>query len=162
MQAAAKFAGRTAVREMEHWFFGVYLPAWVDLGASGSGQDQVILEYWGFPLHAASVNMTRCLMTGDDVIGLLRANQKPLRAENYTHTTVLDRQVVGFNENAGAIDVIWSRRRADESEIERRAVHFEIHRTAAGWRVVAIASALTDRSSLAEVWETPLLEGTAL
>jgi uncharacterized NTF2-like protein DUF6841 len=159
MQTAAKLGRGTAVREMEHWFFDTYVPAWVDHGASGSGQDEMILQYWGFPLHAASVNMTRCLMTGDEVIGLLRANQKPLQAENYTHTAVLDRRVVGFNENAGAIDVIWSRRRADESEIERRAVHFEIHRTAAGWRVVAIASALTDRSSLAEVWETPVLEG---
>jgi len=143
----------TAVHEIAYWFFEVYLPTWVDLGAKG-GHEGVILEFWGFPLHAASVNMTRCLMTGDDVIGLLRANQVPLQAASYTHTRVLDRRVVGFNENAGAIDVIWSRRRADESEIERRAVHFEIHRTASGWRVVAIASALTDRTSLAEVWET--------
>lgn len=144
---------RTAAQEIAHWFFGVYLPTWVNLGAKG-GDEDVILEFWGFPLHAASVNMTRCLMTGGDVIGLLRANQVPLQASNYTHTRVLDRRVVGFNENAGAIDVIWSRRRADESEIERRAVHFEIHRTSAGWRVVAIASTLTDQTSLAEIWET--------
>jgi hypothetical protein len=152
-------AARTAVDEMEHWFFGIYLPAWVALGANGAGEDRAILEYWGFPLHAASVNMTRCLMTGDEVIGLLRANQRPLQAQHYTHTKVLDRRAVGFNENAGAIDVIWSRRRADESEIERRAVHFEIHRTAAGWRVVAIASALTDSTSLTEVWETAQADG---
>nr|WP_297383370.1 hypothetical protein [uncultured Roseateles sp.] len=159
MQEAMRSTGRTAVDEMAHWFFGIYLPAWVDLGVSGRGDDDVILEYWGFPLHAASVNMTRCLTTGEEVIELLRANQRPLQAERYTHTKVLDRQVVGFNENAGAIDVIWSRRRTDESEIERRAVHFEIHRTSSGWRVVAIASALTDRASLAQVWETPKGEG---
>lgn len=50
--------------------------------------------------------------------------------------------------------MIWSRRRADESEIERRAVHFGIHRTDKGWRVVSVASALTDRTSLADIWET--------
>jgi hypothetical protein len=50
--------------------------------------------------------------------------------------------------------VIWSRRRADESEIERRAVHFDVHRTEKGWRVVTVASTLTDRTSLGDIWET--------
>ncbi|MEJ2800797.1 hypothetical protein WAE61_02860 [Comamonadaceae bacterium PP-2] len=145
---------RTAVVEMSAWFFETYLPMWIKLGADvRSGVDE-ILGFWGTPLHAASVNMTKCLMTGDEVIGLLRANQDPLQAENYTHTVVLDRQVKGYNQNAGSIDVIWSRRRADETEIERRAVHFEIHRTAQGWRVVAIASLLSDGVSLDEIWET--------
>lgn len=146
--------GHTAVVEMNTWFFDIYLPMWIKLGAeAGAGEDE-ILRYWGAPLHAASVNMTRCLMTGAEVIGLLRANQAPLQAEHYTHTVVLDRLVKGYNHNAGSIDVIWSRRRADESEIERRAVHFEIHRTAHGWRIVSIASALTDSASLGEIWET--------
>lgn len=145
---------RTAVQEMNHWFFGIYLPTWVAMGANAQASSDDILNYWGAPLHAASVNMTKCLMTGDEVIGLLRANQDPLQAQNYTHTVVLDRRVTGYNQNAGSIDVIWSRRRADESEIERRAVHFEIHRTAQGWRVVAIASQLTELESLDAIWET--------
>lgn len=146
-------ASRTAAREMNDWFFNVYLPSWVALGAGKSGEQDAILEYWGVPLHAASVNMTKCLMTGQEVINLLRANQDPLQAESYTHTVVLDRKVLGYNPNAGSIDVIWSRRRADESEIERRAVHFEVHRTEQGWRVVTLASILTDRESLDEIWE---------
>lgn len=150
----ASAAARTAVQEMNHWFFDVYLPTWVQMGADAQASKQGILNYWGAPLHAASVNMTRCLMTGDEVIGLLQANQDPLQAQNYTHTVVLDRRVTGYNQNAGSIDVIWSRRRADESEIERRAVHFEIHRTAQGWRVVAVASQLTEHDALDAIWET--------
>lgn len=145
---------RTAVQEMNHWFFGIYLPTWVEIGANDQAKSDEILKFWGSPLHAASVNMTKCLMSGDEVIGLLRANQDPLKAQNYTHTVVLDRKVTGYNHNAGSIDVIWSRRRADESEIERRAVHFEIHRTAQGWRVVAIASQITVHESLDAIWET--------
>ncbi|MFM6830870.1 MAG: hypothetical protein ACKOVA_11145 [Novosphingobium sp.] len=145
---------RTAAREINDWFFNVYLPSWVALGATKSDDQDTILQYWGVPLHAASVNMTRCLMTGNEVIDLLRANQDPLQAESYTHTVVLDRRVLGYNTNAGSIDVIWSRRRADESEIERRAVHFEIHRTRNGWRVVTLASILSDRESLGEIWES--------
>ncbi|MDN8617429.1 DUF6841 family protein [Variovorax ginsengisoli] len=140
---------------MNDWFFNIYLPKWVAMGADpSSGGPDGILDYWGVPLHAASVNMTKCLMTGQAVIGLLHANQDPLQAANYTHTVVLDRHVKGYNSNAGSIDVIWSRRRADESEIERRAVHFEIHRTTEGWRVIAIASTLTERELLSEIWET--------
>jgi hypothetical protein len=161
MQVATPPAGRTAVSEMAHWFFDIYMPTWVEHGARGDGNDEMILDYWGVPLHAASVNMTRCLTTGDEVMGLLRANQEPLQAESYTHTVVLDRRSVGFNHNAGAIDTIWSRRAADESEIERRAVHFEIHRTPSGWRIVAIASVLTDKVSLAQIWETLESEGDA-
>lgn len=152
--SASAVPTRTAVREMNSWFFDTYLPTWIQMGADARSNQDEILNYWGAPLHAASVNMTKCLMTGDEVIALLRANQDPLQAENYTHTVVLDRCVKGYNQNAGAIDVIWSRRRADETEIERRAVHFEIHRTAQGWRVVAIASLLSDRASLDEIWET--------
>lgn len=144
---------RTAVQELNHWFFELYLPSWIAMGANAQASADGILDYWGTPLHAASVNMTRCLMSGKEVIGLLRANQDPLQAQQYTHTVVLDRRVLGYNQNAGSIDVIWSRRRADESEIERRAVHFEIHRTAQGWRVVAIASQITGCESLDEIWE---------
>ncbi len=150
----AALDARTAAREINEWFFNVYLQSWVAIGINKSSDQSAILEYWGVPLHAASVNMTKCLMNGDEVIELLRANQEPLQAESYTHTEILDRKVVGYNPNAGSIDVIWSRRRADETEIERRAVHFDIHRTAAGWRVVTLASSLTDQSSLAEIWET--------
>ncbi|SDC96957.1 hypothetical protein SAMN05216345_1058 [Cupriavidus sp. YR651] len=153
-QTTATTADRTAVREMNSWFFDTYLPDWVRMGADAATSDDAILQYWGAPLHAASVNMTKCLLTGDQVIGLLRANQAPLQAQQYTHTVVLDRAVKGYNSNAGSIDVIWSRRRADESEIERRAVHFDIHRTSEGWRVVTVASTLTDQTSLSEIWET--------
>jgi hypothetical protein len=144
---------RTAVREISDWFFNIYLPTWVAKGADPNAAPEFILDYWGAPLHAASVNMTNCLMTPADVVGLLQANQLPLKAQNYTHTVVLDRKVLGYNHNAGSIDVIWSRRRADESEIERRAVHFGIHRTAHGWRVVSVASTLTEEVSLDAIWE---------
>ncbi|EHP41291.1 hypothetical protein OR16_20602 [Cupriavidus basilensis OR16] len=77
-----------------------------------------------------------------------------MQAQQYTHTVALDRHVKGYNSNAGSIDVIWSRRREDETEIERRAVHFDIHRIGQGWRVVTVAGTLTDRTSLSEIWET--------
>ncbi|MFM0088808.1 hypothetical protein PQR46_17985 [Paraburkholderia sediminicola] len=96
--------------------------------------------------------MNRWLMTDDQVLELLAANHKPLKAAGYTHTNVLDRKVVGYNVNAGSVDVIWSRCNKDNHELERRAVHFEIHRTDKGWRVISLASALTTHDRLANVW----------
>jgi flavin reductase (DIM6/NTAB) family NADH-FMN oxidoreductase RutF len=39
---------------------------------------------------------------------------------------VPDRKVTVYNINGAAIDVIWSRRRADETEIERVVIYFEL------------------------------------
>ena len=140
------------VAEIRTWFFDQYLTKWVSIGASKDGDPRAILQYWGVPMHASSPNMNRWLMADDDVLSLLSANQKPLQAANYTHTEVLDGAITAFNNKSGSVDAIWSRRREDESEIERRAVHFEVRRTELGWRVIALASQLTDRDRLAEVW----------
>jgi hypothetical protein len=48
--------------------------------------------------------------------------------------------------------VIWSRCRADDTEIERLAVHFELARRSAGWRMVSIQSAPTTAQSLQMAW----------
>jgi hypothetical protein len=142
------------VSEIRTWFFGQYVAKWVSIGASKDGDPRAIFQYWGVPMYASSPNMNRWLMTDDDVLSLLSANQKPLQAANYTHTEVLDSAITAFNNKSGSVDAIWSRRRRDESEIERRAVHFEVRRTELGWRVIALASQLTDRDRLAEVWRT--------
>lgn len=125
-------SAQSTSEEIRHWFFDEYLPAWVSVGASDDGDPCKVLSYWGAPMHAASVNMNRWLMTDDQVLELLAANHKPLKAAGYTHTNVLDRKVVGYNVNAGSVDVIWSRCNKDNHELERRAVHFEIHRTDKG------------------------------
>ena len=103
-------------------------------------------------MHAASVHVTGWLLTADAVLELLEANHAPLKAAGYTNTQVLDRAITGYNDVAAGVDVIWSRRRGDATEIERVAVHFEIHRTEDGWRVIGVASADTAASSLADVW----------
>src|SRR5215469_7352704 len=143
--------GDSVAAEVGHWFFAEYLSTWAAAGAGASGPGEV-LAYWGVPMHAASTHLNQWLMTPEAVLGLLEANHAPLRAAGYTHTEVIDRSLTVYNENAAVIDVIWSRRRADDTEIQRLASHFEVHRTADGWRVIALASAPTSSSSLADVW----------
>jgi hypothetical protein len=139
-------------QEIGHWFFDGYLPTWVAIGNSESDNPESILSYWGVPMHAATVNMNGWLLTREAVLGLLEAIHAPLKAAGYTHTDVIDQNITVYNDSAASVDAIWSRRQADESEIERHAVHYEIHRTDDGWRVIGLASTATTKHSIAEVW----------
>ena len=65
-----------------------------------------------------------------------------------------DHKVIIDHSRGAAIEVIWSRCRADGSEIERLAVHFEVAREFSGWRVVTIQGAPTDADTLQTAWPT--------
>ena len=138
--------------EIRDWFFEGYIPTWVTAGAESEADPRSVLDYWGVPMHAANPNMNRWLMTEEEVLGLLSEIQKPLKTKRYSHTKVLDRHITFYNDSAASIDVIWSRRHADEVEIERRAVHFEIRSVDSGWRIISLASLHTDKTSLADVF----------
>jgi hypothetical protein len=64
----------------------------------------------------------------------------------------MDQVVRAYHRNGAAIEVIWSRRRADDSEIERLAVHFEVIRTERGWRMAGIQRRRTHADTLPEAW----------
>ena len=62
-----------------------------------------------------------------------------------------------LNKNGGAIEVIWSRRAANETEIQRYVVHFEVARIDGVWKVVGIQSRNTDvaydKDSIENAWQ---------
>jgi hypothetical protein len=57
-----------------------------------------------------------------------------------------------YHDDGAAIEVIWSRQRADGTEIERIAAHFEVARGSRGWRIVGIQAVSTTSDSLKAVW----------
>jgi hypothetical protein len=65
---------------------------------------------------------------------------------------VPDHKVSVYHDNGAAMEVIWSRRRADGTEIERLAAHFELGRTQAGWRIVGIQTLSTTADTLSAAW----------
>ncbi|MFJ2187008.1 alpha/beta fold hydrolase [Kitasatospora sp. NPDC087861] len=139
-----------AVRtEVTQWFFDDYLPTWVGVGSGAIPRGpEFILDYWAVPLHHSSPASREWLLDSEAVIGLLESNQAPLKAQGYSYTAVPDRRVTVYHDAGAAIEAIWSRRRSDGSEIERLAVHFEIARESAGWRIVGIQYAPTTADSL--------------
>ncbi len=142
--------------EVTAWFFDDYLPTWVAIGNGtiDRGPD-FILNYWGSPLYHSNPDGVHWALDGEAVIKMLDALHVRLRANGYSHTEVPDQAVRVYHRNGAAIEVIWSRRRADESEVERLVVHFEVIRTDKGWRVAGIQSLTTDSDTLAEAWSRP-------
>lgn len=146
--------------EVTEWFFHDYLPRWVAVAAGTSDEGpEFILDYWGTPLHVTALGQSFWCLDDASVLAFLEMNQAPLREAGYSHTVVPDRRVFVYNNVGAAIEVIWSRRRADESEIQRWAVQFSVAKSDKGWRVVGIHSAATDKDRIADIWPVePVLE----
>ena len=139
--------------EVTAWFFEGYLPRWVSAGSGATGEGpEFILDYWGVPMHVTGLDKSMWVLDAKGVLSFLEMNHAPLRAAGYTHTVVPDRRVFVYNIVGAAIEVILSRRRADESEIQCWAVHFEVAKSDQGWRVVGIQSAAMDTDTLSEIW----------
>ena len=139
--------------EVTEWFFQDYLPRWVAVAAGTSDEGpEFILDYWGTPLHVTGLEQSFWCLDDASVLAFLEVNHAPLREAEYSHTVVPDRRVFVYNTVGAAIEVIWSRRRADESEIQRWAVQFSVAKSDKGWRVVGIHSAATDKDRLADIW----------
>ena len=138
--------------EVTHWFFDDYLSRYISVvGGTRQEGPEFILDYWGCPVHVSSPRMNQWLREPPDVVGMLAETQARLRAAGYTHTAVLDSRMTVFHSGGAAIEVIWSRR-AGQTEIERLAVHFQVVRTGAGWRAIAIQEIDIAAQSLDEVW----------
>ncbi|HZN84986.1 MAG TPA: MBL fold metallo-hydrolase [Mycobacterium sp.] len=151
--AVALLGGRTVHDEVAHWFFDDYLTTWIGVGAGMIARGpEFILDYWSAPLNWSDDQSSRWLLDTPSVVGLLDALQTRLRAEGYADTAVPDRRVTVYHDNGAAIEVIWSRLRADGTEIERLAAHFEVARGPEGWRIISIQATPTTSDSLNAVW----------
>lgn len=137
--------------EVSAWFFEDYLPRWV-AAAQGAEPPEFIHQYWGTPMHVTGLQQSFWCLDDQSVLAFLEFNYAPLRESGYSHTVVPDRRVFVYSSVGAAIEVIWSRRSADDVEIQRWATHFEVAKSDQGWRVVGVQAAGTDRDNLDDVW----------
>ena len=147
-------ASASSVRdEVAHWFFDDYLTTWIGVGAGTIQRGpEFILDYWSAPLSWSDNEGSRWILGPSDVVAMLQLLHNRLRNEGYAHTAVPDQQVTAYHDNGAAIEVIWSRQRADGSEIERVAAHFEIGRGSHGWRILGVHAVPTTSDSLKTAW----------
>jgi glyoxylase-like metal-dependent hydrolase (beta-lactamase superfamily II) len=146
-------SGSSVRDEVAHWFLDDYLPTWVGVGAGTIARGpEFILDYWGAPLHWSDDQGSRWIMDAPAVMAVLQQLQNRLRGEDYAYTALPDRKVTVYHDNGAAIEVIWSRRRSNGTEIERLAAHFEVARGPVGWRVVGVQAMPTTSDSLQNAW----------
>jgi glyoxylase-like metal-dependent hydrolase (beta-lactamase superfamily II) len=145
--------GSSVGDEVARWFFDDYLSTWIAVGAGTIARGpEFILDYWGAPLHWNDDQGGRWIPDEAAVVATLRQLQDRLRDEGYAYTAVPDQKVTIYHNSGAAIEVIWSRRRSDGTEIERVVAHFEVARGPEGWRVVGIQTAPTTSDSLNDAW----------
>ena len=100
--------------EVTHWFFDDYLTTWIGVGAGAIARGpEFILDYWGVPMHWAAEDGSHWLLDAPAVVACLQRLQTRLRDEGYAHTAVPDHAVRVYHRDGAAIEVIWSRLRAD-------------------------------------------------
>jgi glyoxylase-like metal-dependent hydrolase (beta-lactamase superfamily II) len=146
-------SGSSVRDEVARWFFDDYLSTWIGVGAGTIARGpEFILDYWGAPLHWSGDQGSRWIPDEAAVVAALQQLQTRLRGEDYAYTAVPDQKVTVYHDNGAAIEVIWSRRRGNGTEIERLAVHFEVARGQEGWRVVGIQAQPTTSDSLNDAW----------
>lgn len=145
--------------EIDHWFFDVYFNHWVEVGNGKRDEGpEFVLQYWGTPMYATvdDPDLSMWMLKDQDVVDFLVMQQTLLKEAGYTHTHVPDKKITVYNRNGGAIEVIWSRRAADETEIQRYVVHFEVIRIDGVWKVVGVQSRNTDiaddKDSITQAW----------
>ncbi len=135
--------------EINHWFFDVYLRHWVAVGKGERDEGpEFILQYWGTPMYATNdkPEFALWLNTDEQVVKFLTMQHQLLQEAGYSHTEVPDKSVRAYNSSGGAIEVIWSRRSSDNTEIQRFVVHFEVVKFGDTWKVVGVQSRGSDAS----------------
>jgi hypothetical protein len=139
--------------EVTCWFFEDYLHTWIGLGAGTIALGpEFILDYWAVPMHYSADQTNQWLLDASAVVRFYEQTHVRLRGQGFASTAVPDHEVTVYNGGGAAIEVILSHCRADGSEIERQAAHFELARGPAGWRMVGIQSTRTAADSLNTAW----------
>lgn len=145
--------------ELEHWFFEVYFNHWVEVGNGVRDEGpEFVLQYWGTPMYVTvdDPDIAAWLMSDQDIVDFLVMQHTLLKEAGYTHTEVPDKRIFVYNKSGGAIEVIWSRRAADETEIQRYAVRFDVAKLDGVWKVVGTQARKTsvehDQNSIDKAW----------
>ena len=151
-------------QELQNWFFDTYIPHWVSVGSGSSDEGpEFILKYWCTPMFACAPPMiNRWLLTEEKVMEFLKFNHKPLQSSDFHHTNVPDRRIKVFNQDSASIEVIWSRCREDDSEIERLACNFMVVRIDGHWKVMGVTARDTTKNTMDEAWAEEFLEDASL
>jgi hypothetical protein len=124
--------------EIRDWFQG-YLDAFAaavnDLSKSGG-----ILNFYAVPLILAGDDEAQVLTSEEDVLAIVSRNAASLKPHHYSHSQLLDSDLIEINGSTVLLRGEFSRRRMDGSEIQRVGATYLIARGVVGLRIFAVAT----------------------
>jgi hypothetical protein len=85
-------------------------------------------------------------------VSFLKEMQNVLKQAGYTHTEVIDKKITIYSENASRVETIMSRRRGDQTEMDRAAISFELRRTDKSWIIISATAKPTELTQLQSIW----------
>ncbi|KIA66062.1 hypothetical protein [Nocardia vulneris] len=126
------------------------------------GDEFFYRKYYSVPMYIGEADpadageprpgRSRWLLTDSAIREFLVANETELAARGYHHAKILDRVVRVLNSTRVNLEIVVSRLRADDVEIERWAVGYGIAKLAEGWRIIDLYTAVTTADTVAEAW----------
>lgn len=108
--------------------------------ARGDTDDPALLsDFYGVPLLISTPESLISLASEADVLQAVRSQAEALRAAGYAESDLLTLDVTPLNATSALVQVEVSRRRFDETEIERLRFTELVVETDAGLRIAALA-----------------------
>lgn len=144
-------------------FYTAYVQDYVAAMTGKQGGDEFFYrKYYSIPIYigeadpvdsgGSGIGRSRWLLTDSEMREFLSSNEQDLAARGYHHAKILDRAVRVLNSTRVNLEIIVSRLREDEVEIERWAVGYGIAKLADGWRIIDLYTAVTTAETVAEAW----------
>ncbi|RDI63330.1 DUF6841 family protein [Nocardia pseudobrasiliensis] len=139
-------------REIDIWY-SRYAREFIEFTAGRAGNDHFHRNYYSIPLYICEDGgRNQWLLTDAEVRESLLAGQRDLGARGYHHATILDRVIRVLHPTRVTMEIIVSRQRENDVEIERWAVGYDIAKLDPGWRIIDIYTKPTTADTVSDAW----------
>jgi hypothetical protein len=124
--------------EIRAWFQG-YLDVFAT-AVNDPSESHGMLKFYAVPLILAGEDDARVLTTEEDVLGMVERAAAGLKSEQYSHSQLVDSELITINRSTVLLRGEFARRRMDRTEIQRLGGTYLIARGALGLRIFALAA----------------------
>jgi hypothetical protein len=124
--------------QIRDWFQG-YLDAFAS-AVNDLSESRGMLNFYAVPLILAGDDEARVLTSEEDVLAIVKRAAVGLQSDHYSHSQLLDSDLIEINSSTVLLRGEFARRRMDGTEIQRVGATYLIARGVVGLRIFAVAA----------------------
>jgi hypothetical protein len=140
--------------EIRGWFQG-YLDAFASTVKDPS-ESGGMLKFWAVPLILAGDDEAQVLTSEGDVLAMGQRTAAGFKSEQFSHSELLDSDLIEINGSTALLRGKFSRRRTDGTEIQRVEYTYLIARSVQGLRIFMMAAPRARADGDDRLWDTAL------